>query len=62
VPLPGDPLADPTGTGRTRWTVRWKPALNAFAIAFLLAKTAGNTVSEIDPIGRSSTAIKATQR
>jgi putative transposase len=23
---------DPTGTGRTRWTVRWKPALNAFAI------------------------------
>jgi putative transposase len=25
---------DPTGTGRTRWTVRWKPALNAFAITF----------------------------
>jgi transposase-like protein len=23
---------DPTGTGRTRWTMRWKPALNAFAI------------------------------
>ena len=22
---------DPTGTGRTRWTMRWKPALNAFA-------------------------------
>jgi putative transposase len=25
---------DPTGRGRTRWVVRWKPALNAFAITF----------------------------
>lgn len=25
---------DPKGTGRTRWTMRWKPALNAFAITF----------------------------
>jgi hypothetical protein len=25
---------DPTGTGRTRRTMRWKPALNAFATAF----------------------------
>jgi putative transposase len=25
---------DPTGTGRTRWAQRWKPALNAFAITF----------------------------
>lgn len=25
---------DPTGTGRKRWSNRWKPALNAFAIAF----------------------------
>jgi putative transposase len=25
---------DPTGTGRARWTTRWKPALNAFAITF----------------------------
>ena len=25
---------DPTGEGRTRWTMRWKPALNAFAITF----------------------------
>jgi transposase-like protein len=25
---------DPTGTGRTRWAVRWKPALNAFAVTF----------------------------
>jgi putative transposase len=25
---------DPTGTGRQRWTNRWKPALNAFTIAF----------------------------
>jgi putative transposase len=25
---------DPTGTGQIRWTMRWKPALNAFAITF----------------------------
>ncbi|MFI6032564.1 IS256 family transposase, partial [Amycolatopsis magusensis] len=25
---------DPTGTGRTRWTMRWTPVLNAFAITF----------------------------
>jgi len=25
---------DPTGKGRQRWVNRWKPALNAFAIAF----------------------------
>jgi putative transposase len=25
---------DPTGTGRTRWAMRWKPVLNAFAITF----------------------------
>jgi putative transposase len=25
---------DPTGTGQVRWTMRWKPALNAFAITF----------------------------
>ena len=25
---------DPTGIGRARWTMRWKPALNAFAITF----------------------------
>ena len=25
---------DPTGTGRTRWTMRWKPVINAFAITF----------------------------
>jgi transposase-like protein len=25
---------DPTGVGRARWTMRWKPALNAFAITF----------------------------
>ena len=25
---------DPTGTGRTKWAIRWKPALNAFAITF----------------------------
>ena len=25
---------DPTGKGRAKWAVRWKPALNAFAITF----------------------------
>ncbi|AIJ23218.1 transposase, Mutator family [Amycolatopsis methanolica 239] len=25
---------DPTGTGRARWTMRWKPVPNAFAITF----------------------------
>jgi putative transposase len=25
---------DPSGKGRTRWSMRWKPALNAFAITF----------------------------
>jgi hypothetical protein len=25
---------DPSGTGRTRWAVRWKLALSAFAITF----------------------------
>jgi putative transposase len=25
---------DPTGRGKTRWAMRWKPVLNAFAITF----------------------------
>jgi putative transposase len=25
---------DPTGAGRTRWTMRWKPVIDAFAITF----------------------------
>ncbi len=25
---------DPTGAGRARWAMRWKPALNAFAVTF----------------------------
>lgn len=25
---------DPTGTGAARWTMRWKPVINAFAITF----------------------------
>ncbi len=25
---------DPTGRGRRRWMIRWKPALNAFDITF----------------------------
>jgi putative transposase len=34
MPVPGTRSLDPTGTGRTRWAVRWKAALNAFAITF----------------------------
>ena len=30
---------DPTGVGRTRWSMRWKPALNAFADRFPAAGT-----------------------
>ena len=25
---------DPTGTGRARWTMRWKPVINVFAVTF----------------------------
>ena len=25
---------DPTGRGRARWMMRWKPAINAFSITF----------------------------
>jgi transposase-like protein len=32
---------DPTGTGRQRWTNRWKAALNAFDITFDGRITAG---------------------
>jgi len=34
-------LLDPTGRGRTRWTNRWKAALNAFDITFNGRVTAG---------------------
>jgi hypothetical protein len=49
---------DPTGRDRTRWTMRWKPALNALPITFhgrwpaaetYSMKTAGNTVTETVP-------------
>jgi hypothetical protein len=59
VKAPRVSWADRTGTGRTRWTMRWKPALNAFAITFAdrfpaaeprpTNPTAGNTVGEIVP-------------
>ena len=32
---------DPTGQGRRRWAIRWKPALNAFDLAFEGRLTAG---------------------
>lgn len=35
VPLFDDSIPSrPTGVGRARWTIQWKPALNAFAITF----------------------------
>jgi putative transposase len=34
---------DPTGRGRARWAMRWKPALNAFAITFEGRITPSNT-------------------
>jgi hypothetical protein len=36
MPVPCDPhrSLDPTGTGRARWTMRWQPVINAFAITF----------------------------
>ena len=46
--------------------MRWKPALNAFAITFadripgrrdLLMNTAGNTVSETDPARSNSLSV-----
>ena len=49
---------DPTGTGRTRWTMRWKARPERVRYHLrrplpgprdLLTKTAGNTVNEIDP-------------
>ena len=30
VSLPGHQIAGPQGAGQTRWTMRWKSALNAF--------------------------------
>ncbi len=49
---------DPAGTGQARWTIRWKQALNAFAVTFSDGSrpprptrgTAGNTFSEIVPL------------
>lgn len=35
---------DPKGTGQARWTMRWKPALNAFAITFADRMPAAETL------------------
>jgi len=34
VSVSGYQILDPTGRGRARWTMRWKPALKALAITF----------------------------
>jgi hypothetical protein len=40
---------DPTGTGRKRWMTRWKPALNAFEIAFDRPPGRRSKVSSFNP-------------
>jgi putative transposase len=35
---------DPKGTGQARWTMRWKPALNAFAVTFADRMPAAETL------------------
>ena len=35
---------DPKGTGQARWTMRWKPALNAFAVDFADRMPAAETL------------------
>ena len=44
VPPPRTRSLDLAGVGRTRWTTRWKPALNAFADRFPGAETYSPTV------------------
>ncbi len=41
---------DPTGSGKARWAMRWKPVLNAFAITFngrITPTGIGSTVNRI---------------
>lgn len=42
---------DPTGQGRARWMMRWKPALNAFAITFADRFPAAETGSSQKAVG-----------
>lgn len=41
---------DPTGTGQKRWTMRWKPALNAFAITSPTACRQARTTQPNTPL------------
>jgi hypothetical protein len=52
---------DPTGRGRARWAMRWKPALDAFAIAL---KEESTNPTKPDPplIGHSPTRATHTPR
>ena len=34
MPLPGDSITGSDRASKARWAMRWKPALNAFAITF----------------------------
>lgn len=40
---------DPTGGGRARWMIRWKPALNAFAITFRRTVREDHSLKPPDP-------------
>ncbi|EFL08846.1 predicted protein [Streptomyces sp. AA4] len=58
---------DPTGTGRARWTMRWKSVINAFAITFgdrwpepnAADRTAGNTDHGTDPASTGKASSRA---
>jgi hypothetical protein len=41
---------DPKGTGQTRWAMRWKPALNAFAITFRSHAGGGESLKMKPPL------------
>ena len=43
---------DPTGQGRKRWMIRWKPALNAFDLAFDGRLTAASRQTRQSPLHR----------
>lgn len=49
--LHGHHVAQPTGKGQARWTMRWETALNAFGITFdgRLSAAAGNPTALVTP-------------
>jgi len=53
----------PKGTGAARWTMRWKPALNAFAVTFANRMPAAENSNRRTPeppfVGQSVTSLRA---